>query len=84
MADTGTNSCRDEMPPTLDTATLEDILQELKRRYDCYLLALSGKTNNAKENKDEVQVWYFGGFIAGMGLATAANAYLTNDFLSKG
>lgn len=70
--------------PTLEEATLDQILGELKKRYECYLLALSRRTNDIKEDKDEIQVWYTGGFICGLGLATAARAYLEEDFLKKG
>lgn len=60
----------------LDLVPTDELVDEIARRHDGLLVAATARL---KAGESGTVVWYRGGVIAGLGLATYAKDYLLSD-----
>lgn len=70
---------KDHSEVTLDVATINDILNELARRYEGVLIVYTGDAMEGTQH-EKTEVGYRGGFIRALGLAT----YVYNTLFQYG
>lgn len=67
--------------PDLDTATDEELWEEIKRRNSTAILATS-KPDNDPDLPDRITIEHHGSFATCIGLATVARKLILKDLLS--
>jgi hypothetical protein len=67
----------------LQEATLQDIYDELRKRYSILVLATTRESKNKEAKSHDTEILYAGGCVQALGLATAARIHVSMEFAAS-